>query len=513
MLKQATSFLSVFLLAASSEAAFVKQPYLQNLASSSVVVRFETATPLTGKVQFGLTTSYGAEATDPAPGVDHELTLPSLNADTVYHYRAIAGADTSPDGTFASMASVSRPFRFMAYGDNCVDSTAHQNVVDRMVTVNPPAAFAVNCGDQTIDGGSAQYQTFLNVEAGLLRRTTLFPVMGNHEQDSMANWYRFFALPGNELWYRFRYGNSSFIGLNLYETYTPGSAQYDSLLSWLLADSADANVWHTFVFFHEPPYTTNTAHTPNLTVRTYLCPLFERFKVAVSFQGHVHAWEHSLVNGVHYIITGGGGQPLYNDWNAPDSWTVYREATYEFTLVDVRGDTISCRGVRPDGTVLDSFQFVPPRPDVGCTRILAPAGTVDSGTMTTPQARVKNFGTATASFPVTFTIGTFYADTTDVSNLAPGDSVTVNFSNWVSTQTGTFATHCSTALSGDRIHTNDTLSGTVTVRVLNVGVTLILAPTGIYDSGASVQPQANVKNFGTATASFPVTFTIGTFYA
>jgi len=150
--------------------------------------------------------------------------------------------------------------------------------------------------------------------------------------------------------------------------------------------------------------------------------------------------------------------------------------------------------------------------NVGVTRILAPTGTVDSGTTTTPQARVKNFGTGAASFPVTFTIGTFYADTEDVSNLAPGESVTVNFSNWVSTQTGTFATRCSTALSGDLTHANDTLSGTVTVRVINVGVTRILAPTGIYDSGASVQPQARVQNFGTAAASFPVTFTIGTFY-
>jgi len=150
--------------------------------------------------------------------------------------------------------------------------------------------------------------------------------------------------------------------------------------------------------------------------------------------------------------------------------------------------------------------------DVGVTRILAPTGTVDSGTMTTPRARVKNFGTSAASFPVTFTIGTFYTDTQNVTDLAPDDSVTVNFANWVSTQPGTFATRCSTALPGDQDHTNDTLSGAVTVRVLDVGVTRILAPTGTVDSGVAITPQARVRNYGSGAASFPVTFRIGSFY-
>ena len=150
--------------------------------------------------------------------------------------------------------------------------------------------------------------------------------------------------------------------------------------------------------------------------------------------------------------------------------------------------------------------------DVGVQRIVAPTGTVDSGTMTTPQARVKNFGTAAASFPVTFTIGTFYTNSQNVTDLAPGDSVTVNFANWIWTQPGTFATRCSTALAGDLVPGNDTLSGTVTVRVRNVGVTQILAPTGTVDSGVAVTPQARVRNYGSAAASFPVTFRVGSFY-
>jgi hypothetical protein len=150
--------------------------------------------------------------------------------------------------------------------------------------------------------------------------------------------------------------------------------------------------------------------------------------------------------------------------------------------------------------------------NVGVTRIIAPTGSVDSGTMTTPQARAKNFGTAAATFPVTFTIGSFYTDTKNVTSLAPGDSVTVNFANWTAIQPGTFATRCSAALAGDVVPGNDTLSGTVTVQVRNVGVTRILAPTGTVDSGVAVTPQARVRNYGSGAASFPVTFRVGSFY-
>jgi hypothetical protein len=151
--------------------------------------------------------------------------------------------------------------------------------------------------------------------------------------------------------------------------------------------------------------------------------------------------------------------------------------------------------------------------DVGVTQITAPTGTVDSGTTITPKARVKNFGSSNATFPVTFKIGSFYTNTQTVTNLAGGDSVLVSFTSWTATQRGTHATRCSTALSGDQNHTNDTLPGSVTVRVTNVGVTTIVAPTDTIDSGTAVTPQARVKNLGTAAATFPVTFRIGSFYS
>jgi hypothetical protein len=150
--------------------------------------------------------------------------------------------------------------------------------------------------------------------------------------------------------------------------------------------------------------------------------------------------------------------------------------------------------------------------DVGVTAILAPTGTVDSGTVVTPQARVKNYGVDAASFPVAFRIGSFYSNSQTVTNLAAGDSALVSFTTWNVLQRGTHVTRCTTALTGDQNHSNDALSGSVTVRVTNVGVTAIVAPTDTVGSGATIAPQARVKNYGTSAATFPATFRIGTSY-
>ena len=343
-----------------AHAAFVKPPYLQNLMDTSIVVRWETSMAQPGRVQYGLTASYGEEASHGNATTQHELRLPTLLRDTLYHYRAISGSDTSADAMFHTPVTVGKAFRFFDYGDTQSDSAAHQSVVNQMLLVSPVPGLAINTGDLTANGTAAEYQTFFNVEWDLLKRVTLFPGIGNHDTSNLANFYQLFALPNNERWYSFRYGNAAFHVLDNYSPDTLGTPQYNWFLNELRADSADSSVRHIFVFFHEPPYTTNTAYSGNLRARRHLCPLFERFRVRLTFQGHVHAYEHSLVNGVHYLISGGGGGALSTGWGASQPWTVYREAAYHFTLVDVRGDTVYSKGIKPSGAVIDSFRIIAP---------------------------------------------------------------------------------------------------------------------------------------------------------
>jgi acid phosphatase type 7 len=353
--------LAFFLLLAAAlpaQAAFIKQPYLQNLTDASIVIRWETSAAQEGKVQFGLSTTYDSEVAQGSAAAQHEILLTGLLPDTLYHYRAISDPDTSADAVFHTAVGISTSFRFIAYGDNRTNAGPHQSVVDQMTLADPAPGLLVNVGDLTVGGSTSDYQTFFNIEQGILKRATLFPTVGNHDTSNMTNWATLFALPNNERWYSVRYGNSSFHFLDNYSTYTPGSPQYTWFLNELQADSADVTVRHIFVSMHNPPYTTNLGHSSDLNVRQYICPLLERFHVQVAFMGHVHCYEHSLVNGVHYVVTGGGGAPLYSSWGAAQLWTVYRETCYEFTQVDVRGDTLDIKTVKPGGAEIDPFQVI-----------------------------------------------------------------------------------------------------------------------------------------------------------
>jgi hypothetical protein len=142
--------------------------------------------------------------------------------------------------------------------------------------------------------------------------------------------------------------------------------------------------------------------------------------------------------------------------------------------------------------------------DVGVLRILAPADTVDTGTVVTPQAWIRNFGNMTATFPVTMRIGSGYSNTQTVTDLQPADSFLVSFADWTAAPRGAVAIRCSTNLTGDQDSGNDALSGAVTVRVKDVGIVGINKPAGTYGPREIVTPTATIRNYGSVPAGFEV---------
>ena len=169
--------------------------------------------------------------------------------------------------------------------------------------------------------------------------------------------------------------------------------------------------------------------------------------------------------------------------------------------------TVALNGDRDpsNNRVIDSV-FVALR-DVGCRRIMAPTGTVDSGAVVSPQAVLFNAGNQQETFNAKFMIGPDYADSVTVT-LNSGDSTLWTFRNWSATRRGTWPVRCSTRLGADRNPGNDRAADTVRIRVTDVATRAIVAPAGVVDSGITVTPEARVANLGTEPADLRAYFVL-----
>jgi hypothetical protein len=151
--------------------------------------------------------------------------------------------------------------------------------------------------------------------------------------------------------------------------------------------------------------------------------------------------------------------------------------------------------------------------DAGCTWLGAPCGTVDSGATVAPACSVHNYGSAASTYTVRMKIGSAYSQVLTVTNQIPGASTYLTFPNWTALQRGTNTVSCSTELSGDIKGYNDRRSTYVLVAVRDVGISLIVAPTGTLDSGTVVAPRAVAQNSGTSYEVFNVVLRIGSSYS
>lgn len=113
-----------------------------------------------------------------------------------------------------------------------------------------------------------------------------------------------------------------------------------------------------------------------------------------------------------------------------------------------------------------------------------------------PKATVKNYGSATQSFNVKMTIGS-YTSTKAVTSLAPNATLQVTFDNWTAS-VGTYNLKVYTQLAGDADATNDTLQKVIGVSMAG------------WTTGANIN-MATYMGTGCATIynGTPILFSIG----
>jgi len=330
-------------------------PYLQQLGRRSVLVVWETDMPAETAVDYGLRDTFDQRSFDAAPVTHHVALLDGLRPATDYAYRIASGGAAGKVGRFRTEVDRAGAFTVAAYGDTRSNHSDHAAVIAAMIPHKPD--LGIHVGDLVGDGDRPDHWAhFFRIEADLLRHMALYPVLGNHEE-SGALYKHFFELPqaspAPEQYYAFDYATAYVIAVDQYlSDYGAGSEQYTWLEQQLSAASQRSCVRHTIVFLHHGPYSSSN-HGSNGRVRSDLVPLFEAYGVDIVFAGHDHAYERSTVNGVKYVVTGGGGAPLYSvsgDW-----WTDVAESTLQYCILQIEGPRLEFEARREDGSLLDSF--------------------------------------------------------------------------------------------------------------------------------------------------------------
>lgn len=246
------SFLTVF----SANAQIIKVlPYLQDVRPHSGYILWETDHNEESIVEWGLTEALGSSATGAAytsegESLIHEVQLTGLERFTRYYYRVKTGAAVSEIYHFKTppFAADQESFRMVAMSDMQRDGslpdkfreTVEEGVLDYFAEnyegdLTDNLAMVLVPGDLVVTGTNyAQWQNhFFNPAEDLLTRVPLYPVLGNHENNS-EYYFKYFKMPENgtegfeEHWWYKDYGNVRIIGLN-----SNGGFAGETQLNWL----------------------------------------------------------------------------------------------------------------------------------------------------------------------------------------------------------------------------------------------------------------------------------------
>jgi hypothetical protein len=393
-------FTTLLLLGSAATAQkLTRGPYLQWVTGGTIVVAWDQDAPSTPEVRYGLQQPLSQVSTSSASGTHHEVTLSGLQAGSIYTYAVYQGnKKLSAELSFRSAPPPSAPFRFLAFGDTRSDHVEHQKQVYAM-TLEQDVGFYVNTGDLVASGDvQSDWDTFFTVEYPLISYVPLFPVIGNHDEDSgdYSLFAKHFVIKGSspapEAYYAFSYGNSRFVVLDSHVHVDPWylcilqGKLYDGCfkagqLNWLKQElqqaDADPAILHIFILIHIGPYSSKQGRAGNAQMRELL-PLFKTHKVTLILSGHDHYYERGTSgNGIPYVITGGGGAPIYAiGAPSPQPHTVATNSSvHHYCVFDVNGVQIDATVKTADGKTIDTFQITgttPPAPDGG-------TGPADSG--------------------------------------------------------------------------------------------------------------------------------------
>ena len=363
-------------------AKVVKGPYLTGLSESGVEVRFELDGLSAAAVE--------VKPDKPDAGAPHRfedgaatdmhiVRVGGLAPSSRYGYVVRVAGKSVGTGTFvtAPRPGSGASLMFLVDGDNRSDPTAHAAVVRAMAAA--PGDFLINTGDMVEDGGRPEdWQTFFDTEAALLRNRALFVAIGNHElydDRAGANFARYFGFSERgsppRPYGTVRLGNVRFFFLNAMHDWSSGEERQWLERELTSADSEEGLVWRMAVM-HQAPASSGPHGGNPMMKDAHVTELLGRHGVDLILAGHDHLYERGETDSVKYVISGGGGAPLYRIAHKVAE-SRKDESAYHFLEVTVDDHAVKVVALRLDGSVIEQCGFAragdwdcdPPGPSIG----------------------------------------------------------------------------------------------------------------------------------------------------
>ena len=332
-----------------AEAAFTREPWIQDSTTSSVAIYWEAgAAGGTQQLQYG---PQGQAMSQTVNGtlvssMLYKAVVTGLPASTAYDYKVVSNADTSTPGSFITAPASAEPFRFAVFGDTRTNATPHAAVVAETLSFAPD--FVLNTGD-LVD--ATDYTQFFSIEKDLLRNAVIFPAPGNHDTASLYQYG--FDRPN---WYSYRWGNAFFISISTDDSYAVNSTQYNWVKQQLQTAHADPTIQWIFAYHHYPVYSSGATHGSTADMQTTLNPLYKQYGVDMVFNGHDHIYERVAQDGIQYFVAGGGGAPLYSIGSLVQGSQVALGVN-NTVVIDIDGGVLDLNAYKTDGTKIDHFHL------------------------------------------------------------------------------------------------------------------------------------------------------------
>jgi predicted phosphodiesterase len=282
-----------------SPTSYAIQDALLSPGPSAVASPFPEATPSTRAGGRAMATPLPSPSLRASITAGSQPTRTPAGSPEVSPVRPTNTPTTAPTETPVPTAT---PLVFAVVGDSRGGTAVYQSILEAVSADG--SQFLIHTGDLVHTGSESEFVAFAEMMAGF--PLPFYPVPGNHDaQAGDLTWFlRYSGAPAAH--YSFDWGSVHLTLADSHHGVLPQAA-----LQWIEEDLAQSAQPIKIVVLHHPPYDPDgSSHILARGNQAFL-ELMSEQEVDYVFCGHIHAFAIGERNGTVYVITGGGGAPLY----------------------------------------------------------------------------------------------------------------------------------------------------------------------------------------------------------